>query len=122
MFSHNTEWLPTIQFRSDHDVDSIPHPSPHGKPSLPQTRSFENPSFHPRPKSQHESVWNQLHLDELLSMTKEWYLRRAKLLAITIASTEALAPPKEVFLTRKHVSCVEYKFDDAPSEWDILPS
>ena len=64
---------------------------------------------------------DQLHLDELLSMAKERDLRGAKLLAITIVNTEALAPQKEVFQLRKHVSRVEYKFDDAPPEWDTLP-
>ena len=61
-----------------------------------------------------------LHLDELLGMAKERDLRGTRLSAITIVSTEAFAPPKEVFQLRKHMSHVEYKFDDAPPEWDAL--
>jgi len=65
---------------------------------------------------------DQFHVDELLSMAKERASGGVKLPTITIVSTEALAPTKEVFQLRKHVSRVEYKFDDAPPEWDTLPN
>jgi len=65
---------------------------------------------------------DQFHVDELLSMAKERASGGVKLSTITIVSTEALAPTKEVFQLRKHVSRVEYKFDDAPPEWDTLPN
>ena len=65
---------------------------------------------------------NLFYIDQLLSMVEERALRGAKFSAITIVSTDALAPTKEVFQLRKHVSCVECKFDDAPPEWDALPS
>jgi hypothetical protein len=63
----------------------------------------------------------QFHVGELLSMAKGRASRGAKLSAITIVSTDALAPTKEVFQLRKHVSRVEYKFDDASPSWDTLP-
>jgi hypothetical protein len=65
---------------------------------------------------------NQFHINELLSMAEERASRGAKLSMIMIVTTDALAPTKEVFQLRKHVSRVEYKFDDAPPEWDTLPS
>jgi len=64
----------------------------------------------------------QLHIEELLSMTEERASRGVKLPAITIVSAGALAPTKEVFQLRKHVSRVECKFDDAPPAWDALPA
>ena len=65
---------------------------------------------------------DQFHVDELLSMAKERASGGVKLSTITIVSTEALAPTKEVFQLRKYVSRVEYKFDDVPPEWDTLPT
>jgi len=65
---------------------------------------------------------DQFHVDELLSMVEERASGGVKLSTITIVSTEALAPTKEVFQLRNHVSRVEYKFDDAPPEWDTLPN
>ena len=65
---------------------------------------------------------DQFYINELLSMAKERALRGTKLPAITVVSTGVLAPNKEVFQLRKHVSRVEYKFDDAPPEWDSLPA
>jgi len=65
---------------------------------------------------------DQFYIDELLSMAEERASRGVKLPAITIVSTEAFAPTKEVFQLRKHVSRVEYKFDDAPPNWDTLPN
>jgi len=65
---------------------------------------------------------DQFHVDELLSMAKERASGGVKLPAITIVSTEEFAPTKGVFQLRKHVSRVEYKFDDAPPEWDTLPN
>ena len=65
---------------------------------------------------------DQLRIKELLSMAEERASRGAKLSAITIISTTALAPTTEVtFQLRKHVSRVECKFDDAPPAWDTLP-
>jgi len=65
---------------------------------------------------------DQLHVNELLGMVEERASGGVKLLAITIVSTEAFAPTKEVFQLRKHVSRLEYRFDDAPPKWDTLPS
>ena len=64
---------------------------------------------------------DQFYINELLSMAEERASRGAKLSGITIVSTAALAPMKEVFQLRKYVSRVEYKFDDAPPAWDSLP-
>ena len=64
---------------------------------------------------------NQLHVEVLMSMAEQRASRGAQLPAITIVSTEALAPTKEVFRLRRHVLCVEYKFDDASPKWDALP-
>jgi len=66
--------------------------------------------------------FDQFQIDELLKMAEGRASRGAKLTAITIVSTDALAPTKEVFQLRKHVLRVEYKFDDALPEWDALPS
>ena len=62
------------------------------------------------------------YIDELLNMAEGRASRGAKLSAIMIVSTEALAPAKKVFQLRKYVSRVEYRFDDALPEWDTLPS
>ena len=64
----------------------------------------------------------QSHIDELLNMVEGRASRGAKLSVITIVSGDALVPTKKVFQLRKHVSRVEYKFDDALPEWDTLPS
>ena len=64
---------------------------------------------------------DQFHIDELLSMAEERASRGAKLSKITIVSTNALAPTKEVFQLRKYVSRVKYEFDDTPPAWDFLP-
>jgi len=63
----------------------------------------------------------RLNVDELLSMLKERASRGAKLSTITIVGTDVLTP-KEVKRLKKHVSCVKYKFDGVPPEWDTLPS
>ena len=63
---------------------------------------------------------DQFHIDELLSMAEERASRGAKLSKITIVSTNALAPTKEVFQLRKYVSRVKYEFDDTPPVWDFL--
>lgn len=65
---------------------------------------------------------DQVYTKELLSMAEERALRGVKLPAITIISTDALAPMKEVFRLRKHVSRVEYKFENEPPRWDALPT
>jgi len=65
---------------------------------------------------------SEFHVDELLDMAEGRASRDAKLSAITIVSTDALAPTKKVFLLRKHVDYVEYKFDDTLPEWDTVPS
>jgi len=64
---------------------------------------------------------DHLRIKELLSMAEERASRGSKLPAITIVSAGALAPTKEVFQLRKHVSRVECKFDDASPAWDALP-
>ena len=64
---------------------------------------------------------DQFYINELLSMTEERASRGAKLSKITIVSTAALAPTKEVFQLRKYVSRVKCEFDDAPPAWDFLP-
>ena len=61
---------------------------------------------------------DDLHVDELLRMAEGRASRDAKLSVITIISTGTLAPPKNVFQLREHVSRVECKFDDAPPRWD----
>ena len=63
----------------------------------------------------------QIHLNELLKMAEERASRDVKLSGITVVSTGVFAPMKEVFQLRKHVSRVEYKFDDVVPEWDALP-
>jgi hypothetical protein len=65
---------------------------------------------------------DELHIDKLMNMAERRASRGAKLSAITIINTGALAPTKKVFQLRKHVSRVEYKFDDALPEWDAIPS
>ena len=63
----------------------------------------------------------KFHVEELLSMAKERASRDAKLSAITIVSTDALAPSMDIFELRKHVSRLECKFDNVPPAWDTLP-
>jgi len=65
---------------------------------------------------------DEFNIDELLSMAKERASRGVKLSVITIVITDVLEPKKVVFQLRKHVSRVEYKFDDALPGWDTLPS
>jgi len=65
---------------------------------------------------------DEFHIDELLKMAEGRASRGAKISTITIVSTDALAPTKKVFLLRKHVDYVEYKFDDELPEWDTIPS
>ena len=64
---------------------------------------------------------DDLPVDELLKMAEERASRGARLSVITIVSTGTLAPEKDVFQLRKHVSRVKCKFEDAPPEWDTLP-
>ena len=64
---------------------------------------------------------DDLPVDELLKMAEERASRGAKLSVITIVSTGTLAPKRDVFQLRKHVSRVKCKFEDAPPEWDMLP-
>ena len=63
---------------------------------------------------------DEFHIDELLKMAEGRASRGAKLSTITIVSTDALAPTRKVFLLRKHVDYVEYKFDDELPEWDTV--
>ncbi|KAF9780873.1 hypothetical protein BJ322DRAFT_287211 [Thelephora terrestris] len=65
---------------------------------------------------------DDLRVDELLGMVKGRASRDAKLSVIMVVSTGTLAPTKDVFQLRKHVSHVECKFDDALPEWDALPA
>ena len=62
----------------------------------------------------------QLHVNELSSMAEERASREVKLSAITIVSTDALAPPMELFELRKYVSRVEHKFGNESPVWDTL--
>ena len=64
----------------------------------------------------------KFHVNELLSMAKGRASRDAKLSAITIVSTETLAPSMDVFELRKYVSRLECKFDNIPPAWDTLPA
>ncbi|KAF9780876.1 hypothetical protein BJ322DRAFT_1082184 [Thelephora terrestris] len=64
---------------------------------------------------------NDIHVNELVKMAEERASRGGKLSVITIVSTGAIAPPKDVFQLRKYVLRLECKFDDAPPEWDTLP-
>ena len=61
-----------------------------------------------------------LHVDELVDMAEERATRGAKLSAITI-SIDEVPPEEEVFRLKKHVSRVEYRFDNVVPEWDTLP-
>ena len=63
----------------------------------------------------------KFHVNELLSMAKGRASRDAKLSAITIVSTDSLAPSMEVFELRRHILRVECKFDNVPPAWDTLP-
>jgi len=65
---------------------------------------------------------DQSRINGLLNLTEGRASRSAKLSATTIVSTDALAPTKKVFQLRKHVSRVEYEFNDVLPKWDILPS
>ena len=63
----------------------------------------------------------QLYINELLEMAEERALRGVGLSVVTVVSMGELAPPKDVFQLRKHVSRLECKFDDVPPEWDVIP-
>jgi len=63
---------------------------------------------------------DQFHIGELVSMAKKRASRGAKLSSITIVGLGELAPGKEVFKLREHVTHVEYRVDDAPPDWDDL--
>jgi hypothetical protein len=65
---------------------------------------------------------DQLHTDDLVTMAEERARKGAKLAMITIVCTGVLAPPKDVFQLRKHVTRVECKFDDIVPAWDALPA
>ena len=58
----------------------------------------------------------------LLGMTKERASRGVKLSSITIVGLEELAPAEGMFGLREHVTRVDYRVDDAPPDWDELPS
>ena len=63
----------------------------------------------------------QLHIKELLAMTKERDSKGARLAAIKIVSAEAFVSAKEVLKLRDHVTRVEYRLDDVVPEWDYNP-
>ena len=58
----------------------------------------------------------------LLGMTKERASRGVKLSSITIVGLGELAPVEGIFKLREHVTRVDYRVDDAPPDWDELPS
>ena len=60
------------------------------------------------------------HADELVNMVEGRATRGAKLPAITI-NIDEVPPEEEVSRLKKHVSRVEYRFDDVLPEWDALP-
>ena len=62
----------------------------------------------------------QFHLKPLISMAKERAARNAKLSSVTIVGLGELAPGKEVFKLREHVTRVGYSIDDTPPNWDDL--
>ena len=62
----------------------------------------------------------QFHLKRLVSMAKQRAARNAKLSSVTIVGLGRLAPGKEVFKLREHVTRVEYRIDDMPPNWDDL--
>ena len=64
-------------------------------------------------------VLGHFRINELLGMAEERASRGAKLSTISIVILgEEYVPKKEVFPLRKHVSRVEYRFDDTLPEWD----
>ena len=64
---------------------------------------------------------DQFHLEHLISMVKSRASRGAKLSSITIVGLDELAPGRQVFKLREHVTCVTYMVDDVPPAWDHIP-
>ena len=65
---------------------------------------------------------DRFRIKYLLGMTKERASRGVKLSSITIVGLEELAPAEGMFGLREHVTRVDYRVDDAPPDWDELPS
>ena len=55
-------------------------------------------------------------------MTKERASGGVKLSSITIVGLGELAPAEGIFELREHVTRVDYRVDNAPPDWDDLPS
>ena len=64
---------------------------------------------------------NQFHIKHLISMARERAAEDAKLSSVTVVGLGELAPGKEVFKLREHVTRVEYRIEDAPPSWDDPP-
>ena len=64
---------------------------------------------------------NGFHITEMLDMVEARALRGAKLSSIMIVGLGELMPGKEAFKLRKHVTRVDYRVEDVPPDWDILP-
>ena len=64
---------------------------------------------------------DQFHIKRLLNMTEERGSRGVRLSSITIVGLDELVPGKEVFKLREHVARVDYRVDDVPPHWDVLP-
>jgi len=64
---------------------------------------------------------DRFHIGHLLSMAKKRAVRGAKLSSITLVGLDELAPAREVFSLREHVTHVNYRADDTAPDWDYLP-
>ena len=64
---------------------------------------------------------DQFHIDHLISMAKKRTLKDRKLSSVTIVGLGELVLGKEVFRLREHITCVEYRVDDAQPDWDDPP-
>ena len=65
---------------------------------------------------------DRFQIKYLLGMTKERASGGVKLSSITIVGLGELAPAEGIFELREHVTRVDYRVDNAPPDWDDLPS
>ena len=116
LFLHSMEELHTLVLSRCHNLHFISTLNPNKNPDkiVLCPKLEEITLYIKRP--------DQFHINKMLKMAEGRALRGAKLSGITIVSMGALAPPKEVFQLRKHVSRVECRFDDALPAWDALPA
>jgi len=62
------------------------------------------------------------NITELMNMARERALKKAKLPSITIIGLGELAPGKEAFKLREHVTRVEYRVEEEPPMWHAIPT